>query len=157
MTESMFQKALHGRSAHVDTALIFDGLDWQSAGKKPEHCPHSVWELLYHMNYWQDFMLGYLKGDVVKAPDHPEESWPVDPMPESRKSWEYGVERFLKGLKEAEQEAGKDLAESGFSRPGRTRGDLLMVMINHNSYHAGQVITTRSLIGTWPPQNDYEV
>lgn len=157
MAESIFQKALHGRSTHVDITLIFDALDWHSAGKKPEHCPHSVWELLYHMNYWQDFMLGYLRGDVMHAPDHPEESWPDNPAPDSREEWNEGVDHFMKGLKEAEEEAAKDFSETGFGNTDRSRGELLMVLINHNSYHAGQVVTTRSLIGTWPPLYDYEV
>lgn len=157
MTEMFFQRGLHGASAHVDSASVFEGLDWQASGKKPENCPHSVWELLFHMNYWQDFMLAYLKGREVKAPGHPEESWPNEPMPQSREMWEAGVERFLQGLKESEEEAGKDLSEPGFGKSDRTRADLLMVLVNHNSYHAGQVVTVRSLIRSWPPRNDYEV
>lgn len=156
MTEIFFHRGLHGASAHVDTASIFEGLDWQAAGKKPDNCPHSVWELLFHMNYWQDFMLVYLKNKTVKDPVHPEESWPADPAPQTREMWESGVERFLQGLKTGEEEAAKDLSEPGYGKSGRTRADLLMVLVNHNSYHAGQVVTVRSLIGSWPPQNDAE-
>src|SRR5690606_2547660 len=121
------------------------------AGNKPERCPHSVWQLLWHMNYWQDFMLAYLKGEAPRNPEHAAETWPEDPMPASEQDWVGEVERFSAGLQQAEQESAKDFSEEGFGRKRRTRADLLMVIINHNSYHAGQVVLVRRMIGAWPP------
>lgn len=151
MDKHFFQKALHGKGSHVDTATVFDGLDWQQAGEKPANCPHSVWETLSHMNYWQDFLLAVLRGEIRKAPEHAADSWPASPSPAGEEEWNAAVEHFLKGLETAGLEAEKELTESGFGRKERTRADCLLSIILHNSYHAGQAVFARRGIGAWPP------
>ncbi|MGI2328932.1 DinB family protein [Planococcus sp. YIM B11945] len=151
MDEQLFLKGFHGKGVHVDTSTVFDGLDWQKAGEKPENCPHSVWETLFHMNYWQDFMLSYLKGKTPKSPEHASESWPDSPAPASEEEWQSAIVHFLDGLKEGEHEAAKDLLEQGFGGPERTRADCLLSIMLHNTYHAGQAVFARRTIGAWPP------
>lgn len=150
MDQQLFQKALHGIGVHVDTATVFDGLEWQQAGEKPENCPHSVWETLIHMNYWQDFTLRTIKGESPKSPEHAAESWPDSPAPASEEEWNSAVSHFLEGLEAAEHEAKKDLAEQ-VEEPERTRAESLMSIALHNTYHAGQVVLARRTIGAWPP------
>jgi len=156
MEKEFFQNGLHGKGAHVDTATVFDGLNWESAGEKPENCPHSVWELLSHMVYWQDFMLAYLQGEIPKSPEHAVESWPNSPAPASEEEWDNTVSEFLDGLQRAEQEAAKDLTEKGPGGRGRTRAEWLMGITLHNTYHAGQAVIVRRMIGAWPPPSGGE-
>ena len=151
MDKQFFQQALHGRDANVDTATIFDGLNWQQAGEKPGNCPHSVWETLSHMNYWQDFMLAMLEGETPENPEHTAESWPNSPSPASEKEWQEEVAHFLEGMEKVKREAEKDLTESGFGEKKSTRADCLLTIVLHNSYHAGQVVFARKMIGAWPP------
>ncbi|MFD1030276.1 DinB family protein [Metaplanococcus flavidus] len=151
MNEQFFRKALHGQEAHVDTATVFDGLDWRQAGEKATGFPHSVWELLFHVNYWQDFMLDLLNGDTPKSQNPDAESWPASPSPESEEEWDSAVAYFLKGLKEAEQEGGKDLTEQVVAGRGETRAECLQTIVLHNSYHAGQVVFARKIMGDWLP------
>ncbi|TWT14572.1 DinB family protein [Planomicrobium sp. CPCC 101079] len=151
MEKEFFQNGFHGKGAHVDTATVFAGLEWQLAGEKPGNCPHSVWELLKHMVYWQDFMLAYLKGETPESPEHAAESWPDSPAPASEEEWDNTVSRFLFGLQEAEQEAAKDLMEKGLEGKGRTRADWLMGIILHNAYHTGQAVLVRRMLEAWPP------
>ncbi|MGK7379353.1 DinB family protein [Planococcus sp. 1R117A] len=153
MANEFLQKGMRGTSAHIDAAAVFKELDWQKAGDKPDKCPHSVWQLLWHMNYWQEFMLAYLKGEAPKNPEHAEETWPKEAMPASEEEWNDEVSKFTHGLQQAEQEAAKELSEEGFGGKRRTRADLLMVIINHNSYHAGQVVLVRRMIDAWPPSS----
>lgn len=150
MYKGFFGKGLHGDEAHVDTATVFDGLDWQQAGQKAKNFPYSVWELLFHMNYWQTFMLDLLKGDRPNSADPDAESWPAAAAPESEDEWESAVAYFLKGLTEAEQEAEKDLAERVLEEREETRADDLQTIVLHNSYHAGQVVFARKIMGAWP-------
>jgi uncharacterized damage-inducible protein DinB len=156
MNTEFFLNGLHGKGAHVDTATVFDGLDWQLAGAKPEGCPHSAWELLSHMVYWQDFMLAYLKGETPKSPEHAAESWPDASAPESGEEWNRALARFSEGLQEAEQEAAKELMEKGAGGKGRTRAEWLMGITLHNTYHAGQAVVVRRMISAWPPPSGGE-
>ncbi|PSL41382.1 DinB family protein [Planomicrobium soli] len=151
MEKEFFHNGLHGKGAHVDTATVFDGLEWRTAGEKPGDCPHSIWELLNHMIYWQDFMLAYIKGETPKSPEHATESWPESGAPANNEEWDAAVSRFLAGLQDAKQEAAKDLMEKGAEGKGRTRAEWLMGITLHNTYHAGQAVMVRRMSGTWPP------
>lgn len=151
MDTEFFRNALHGKVAHVDTSTIFDGMDWQGSGEKPANCPHSVWELLSHMVYWQDFMLAYLKGDHPASPKHAKDSWPDSQAPDNSDEWKHMLSRFLEGLQEAELEAAKDLTEKKGGGRDRTRAEWLMSIALHNTYHAGQVAMVRRMTESWPP------
>ncbi|GIN84926.1 hypothetical protein J6TS2_13120 [Heyndrickxia sporothermodurans] len=151
MSSYIFENGLHGENAHVDPLEVFEGLQWDMAGVKPTNCPYSVWQILNHMIFWQDFYLTYLKGRVPNHPEHDEDSWPDETGPSNETEWGDTVFQFSKGLKEAENEAKKDLKEMKDAGLERTRGDLLATLMAHNSYHTGQVALIRQLIGAWPP------
>nr|WP_169816765.1 hypothetical protein [Planococcus salinarum] len=34
MNQQFFKKGLHGEGVNVDTATVFDGMDWEQAGNK---------------------------------------------------------------------------------------------------------------------------
>ncbi|WP_312027250.1 DinB family protein [Cytobacillus firmus] len=151
MSSYFFENGLHGENAHVDPLEVFEGLRWEMAGVKPANCPYSVWQIINHMIFWQDFYLVYLKGGVPNHPEHDEDSWPAETAPSNETEWSDTLLRFSKGLKEAESEAKKDLKEQRDAGLERTRGDLLATLMAHNSYHTGQVALIRQLIGAWPP------
>lgn len=69
MINRYLQNGLQGKYAHYQTDMLFDGLSWEKAGEKPEGSPHSVWELLFHMNYWQDFILTELHEEKTESPE----------------------------------------------------------------------------------------
>ena len=140
---------LRGRPAHVKTDTVFDGLDWRLAGEKPASLPHSVWEQLDHMIFWQEYMLTQLRGETPNVAEHAADSWPAEPAPADEDVWKEAVARFKKGLETAAREAEKDLGEK--LAEDQSRMDLLMTIIMHNSYHAGQVALLRRALGAWPP------
>lgn len=154
MDAQFFLNGLHGEGAHVDTETVFDGMDWQQAGEKNEDFPHSVWELLFHMNYWQYFMLDILEGDPSNSENPDAESWPPATGPESEEEWEAAVVYFRKGLDMAEAEAGKALDERVANRSEMTRAECLQTIVLHNTYHAGQAVFARKIMGAWPPSRD---
>ncbi|MET3696558.1 DinB family protein [Bacillus oleivorans] len=151
MSSYFFEKGLHGVNAHVDPVEVFEGLRWEMAGKKTENCPYSVWQVLNHMIFWQDYYLTLLKGRVPNPPEHDEETWPDETAPSNETEWNNTFLQFSNGLKEAENEAKKDLKELRDARLGRTRGDILTTLMAHNSYHTGQIALIRRIIGAWPP------
>jgi hypothetical protein len=46
--------ALVGKRAHVAAERAFEGLTWRQAGMLVPNSPHTIWQLLKHLNYWQD-------------------------------------------------------------------------------------------------------
>lgn len=145
----LFQNGLTGRYAHTPTVRALEGLDWQLAGEKPEGAPHTIFQLLHHMIYWQDFCLERLKGGKPVMPGHASGSWPGPEAPTSADEWEGAVSHFAFGLEQALAESHKDPAQE--LEPGRTRGETLSLIMGHNSHHLGQVILLRQMLGSWPP------
>ncbi len=141
--------ALSGRGAHALTAEIFDGAPWEWAGALPDGSPHSMFQLVNHLVYWQDFALEWLDGAKPETPEHDADSWPLGRAPADLGTWERSVERFKTGLAALERRA---LECDLFKRLGpKTALEILQIVAAHNSYHAGQVAALRRALGTWPP------
>jgi uncharacterized damage-inducible protein DinB len=128
---------------------MFDGLDWEVAGARFRGSPHTLYELLNHMIFWQDGVLEWLKGRSPKMPVHAADSWPGPSTPHSRAEWTSAVRRYQAGLTRLERAARR----AGSVRKGRGKSPLEMLAAvgAHNSYHVGQAALLRRLLRRWPP------
>lgn len=142
-------RALSGTGAHAETAAVFTSLDWKLAGARPAKMPHSIFQLLNHMSYWQDWAVRWLDGLNPPLPRHAPSSWPGRARPGSPKEWDQAVRRFrgeLTALLRRSRESNL------FAAPGsKSRLEVLHAIASHNSYHAGQVVLIRQSVGAWPP------
>ncbi len=143
------KQALQGTGAHVGTDSVFAGLDWRLAGIRPENAPHSVYELLNHMRFWQDWVIDWLDGGSPRGPKHASGSWPGETGPAGRGEWNAAVRGFRSGCRTLTRHAREsDLLAK---RAAKTPLDMLQAIAAHNSYHAGQVVQLRQILGAWPP------
>jgi len=147
--DAALRDALSGRQAHVATASVFDGLDWKLAGERPLNVPHSAYQLLCHMVFWQDWVLKWLDRKRPTTPRHASGSWPEAPAPPGRQAWTREVRRLQAGLRQLDQHVGD--ADLLRKRKGGRGLDMLQAIASHNSYHAGQVVQLRQMLGSWPP------
>ncbi len=142
-------QALSGRGAHVDTQGALGGLGWELAGSRPADAPFTIFQLVNHLVYWQDFSLQWLDGNKPPTPEHAADSWPGDESPKSAEEWQLTVERFSDGLEDLQRRAS---SEDLFSdRGGKTGLEILQLIATHNSYHVAQVAQLRRMLGSWPP------
>ena len=143
------QGAISGKGSHVETRRVFSGMSWRLAGERPAGVPHSLFQLLNHMIYWQAWVLRWLGGRTPPVPKHAAGSWPGAIGPASRVRWEQAVRRFRAGVTKLERHArGGDLESR---RGGKSRLEMLQIIGAHNSYHAGQAAILRQMLGKWPP------
>jgi uncharacterized damage-inducible protein DinB len=144
----MVSRALSGKGAHAQTKTVFAGLDWKVAGIRPKGVPHSLFQLLNHMVYWQEWVVRWLKGEKPPIPKHASAGWPGSPAPASAREWQRALGAFRSGLDTlARQSRQADL----FARRGKLSGlEMLQAIFSHNSYHAGQVVLLRQTLGAWP-------
>jgi uncharacterized damage-inducible protein DinB len=147
--EKTISNALSGKGAHVGTKNLFAGLDWKVAGARPEGAPHSLFQLLNHMSYWQDWVVKWLAGENPAIPRHAAGSWLGSPGPASAKEWQRAVRSFQNGLKELDRRS-RDADLLGM-RGKHSRLGMLQAIASHNSYHVGQAVLLRQMLGTWPP------
>lgn len=142
---------LQGRGSHVNPASVFEELDWRLVGQVPTGVAHSIWQILDHMIYWQEFSLALLRNETPDAPAHASDSWTAIVSPSSESEWDNAVQKFLDGLRTAEQMTDDELGQSIGARRERSRSEVMGMLIGHNSYHLGQVVLVRQMLGTWPP------
>ena len=142
-------RALSGTNSHVGPAKVLAGLDWRLAGQRPNGIPHSLFQLVNHMSYWQEWAVKWLDGKSPKAPKHAAGGWPGNVSPANRTEWERAARRFRDTLLELDRRSRQgDL----LSKRGKmTRLDMLLAMASHVSYHTGQVAFLRRQLGAWPP------
>jgi uncharacterized damage-inducible protein DinB len=155
MTAQLMKDLLRGRGAHADPLASTSGLGPDLAGRRLPGLDHTIWQLVWHMNYWMDYELSSIAGPEVAYPEHAAVSWPVEPGPPSAGAWEAEVGRFEELLGRLAQWA--DRAERGeggrivHPKKAETVHDVLWQMVAHNSYHVGQVVMLRQALGVWPP------
>ncbi len=147
--EKTVGSALSGKGSHVATKDVFAGLDWEAAGAQPEGAPHSIFQLLNHMSYWQEWVVKWLDGENPPVPKHASGGWPGNTSPASPKEWQRAVRGFRSGLAKLDRQS--RAADLLATRGKHSRLGMLQSLASHTSYHAGQVVVLRQMLGAWPP------
>ncbi len=145
---------VYGVDSHVHAAHALEGLDAEDAGKRPAGAPHSVFQILRHMIYWQDIGLARMRGETPPRPKAAAEGWTATVEPESADEWTDTLEEFAAGLWELQallQNPDADLSLPVDAEHRRTVRQEALMLLCHNSYHLGQVVLLRQQLGRWPP------
>jgi uncharacterized damage-inducible protein DinB len=156
MPNRTLQDLLRGRGAHVDPVACVEGLSAELAGRRLPGAEHTIWQLVWHMNYWIRYELSSLDGPEAPYPAHASESWPEAPAPLTPDAWEAEVTRFRAGVEHLSTWARRAVLDGQGAKVvhgarGETVQDVLWQMAAHNSYHTGQVALLRRAFGAWPP------
>jgi hypothetical protein len=140
---------LTGAGAHAETPSVFDEFDWKLGGARPAGIPHSIFQLLNHLAFWQDWAVAWLDGDDPPTPRHASGIWPGAAAPASAAEWRASVRRFRRGSAALARRARQGDLLGG--QGAKTRLEMLRTIGAHNSYHAGQAALVRRVLGSWPP------
>jgi len=142
---------LYGESGHVHLLDALEGLDVELVGARIEHFPHTMFQIVEHMRFWQDISLARIRGETAKIPEHAADGWLAPPQPTAEMTWSASLRALTAGLRELETYLPEALASCARDplRGKRIRNNIQMVG-SHNSYHLGQIVTLRRMLGTWP-------
>ena len=147
---------LAGKGAHVDPLAMARTAGATLAGRSLPGAAHTIWQLIWHLNYWMDYEVRCLDGAEPDYPEHAAESWPAASGPPSETAWQAEVDRFTRLLGRLADWA-RRLEDPAQARrlvhPAKqeTVTDVLWQMVAHNSYHAGQMALLLRAFGAWPP------
>jgi len=161
MAKRVFEELLHGKGAHADPLACIEDVSAELAGKTIESFPHSIWQLVGHMNFWMDYEIQRIAGVAPPYPDHASLSWPTETTPASEKHWSDAKTTFnalLQKLSTLAQSPPDALArEVKPTHPAHTKmasslQSVLWQTLVHNSYHIGQIALIRRCFRAWPPR-----
>lgn len=151
---TMLAELLRGRGAHVDPVASLERLPWELAGRQVPGHPHTVWQLVGHLNFWMDYELKRIEGQSLAAPTDEALSWPGAAGPADQAAWdrERGLfGRHLDQLVALADAQASTLARIVHRKLGHTVEQVLWLLMAHNSYHVGQIVQLRRALGAWPP------
>lgn len=120
-------------------------------GVRPHHLPHSAYQLLEHLRIAQWDIVEYVLNPKHKSPDFPDGYWPKSPEPPDAKAWDKSIASFRadrKKLVAALQKA--DVLAPIPHTNNESLASKTVLLIDHNSYHLGQLILLRRLLNAWP-------
>jgi DinB family protein len=146
------KRLLSGREAHIDWASALKEFPEKLRGERPAGSPHSAWELLEHTRIAQWDILQFSCDAKHVSPDWPSGYWPKTPKPSSPTAWDHSVKLFhqeLDAMVELVTSQKTDLAASIPHGSGQTILREALLVADHNSYHLGQLVFLRRLLGSW--------
>jgi hypothetical protein len=140
--------------AHVGCERAFAGLPREHRGARVDGQPHTVWRLLEHLRIALWDILEFSRGPQHVSPKWPDGYWPEGDAPPNDAAWEAalaGLRRDLADFCALLDDPARDLHAPFAWGDGQTLMREALVIIDHNAYHVGQVVTLRQLLGSWPP------
>jgi uncharacterized damage-inducible protein DinB len=143
---------LRGRNAHADFDTVVADFPSRMRGVKPPGAPHTAWQLLEHMRIAQSDILEFSRDAKHKSPPWPEGYWPKTEAPPKAASWNNSLRSFradLKAMAKLVADKKTDLFAKIPHGTGQTILREAMLIADHNSYHLGQMVLLRRLLGTW--------
>jgi hypothetical protein len=126
--------------------------DWkpEARGVRPEGGKHSAWELLEHMRIAQWDILESSRSARHVSPKWPDGYWPETPEPLNDEAWDESIEWYSEDLKLMLGLLLDPKSDLHARIPYRDRHTLLyqtLRLATHNSYHIGQMMTLRQILG----------
>jgi uncharacterized damage-inducible protein DinB len=151
---SIVASVLAWEQAHASLNHALEGLSPALYGKRPPNYPHSAWELLDHIRRTQLDLLEFCANPKYHEPKWPDDYWPGSPEPPSDKAWTECVAAVgadAQALADFTIKNAATLTEKIPHGTGQTYLRTVLVAVDHTSYHVGQIVAVRRLLGAWPP------
>jgi hypothetical protein len=145
-------RALAWKEAHATFEDAVNGIPANVRGARPEGLPYSAWELLEHLRIAQHDILEFCVDPNYKEMKWPDDYWPPSPAPPSDAAWEESIRGFVadrKAMQDLAADTSLDLEAKIPHGSGQTCLRELVLTLDHNAYHIGQLVLVRRLLGIW--------
>ena len=151
MTVGLFDPPAGTKLWHGGASVLgaLRGVKSEEAAWKPAPDRHSIWGLTLHVAYWNYAILRRITGGAQRGFPRSPSNWPSLPEEITASSWksdralvrEYHT-RLLEAMRNFEPSR---LDELSSGKGEYTYADLLMGIVLHDTYHAGQIQMVKRL------------
>lgn len=129
--------------------------DWppELRGIKPPGQPFTAWRLVEHIRLTQWDIVEFTRSAEHRSPPWPEGYWPPTDAPPDADAWARSLAQIARDRRAMEgivADPGTNLHVRIPHGTGQTVLREALVLADHNSYHLGQLVLLRRLLGAWP-------
>jgi hypothetical protein len=121
--------------------------------KRIRSAPHTAWQMLEHMRIAQWDVLEFSRDAKHVSPKWPDDYWPATSAPPHEGAWNKSVAAFRRDLGAMKQLVKDADEEALYARIPHGKGQTLLrealLIADHNSYHLGQLVMLRKMLGAW--------
>lgn len=134
---------LKGGEAFMPVDEMLPKINFSDIGKRPAGLPYSFYELFYHIRFTQLDILEYCRDENYREHTWPTDYWPVKQAPDREEAWEDLKAKYFKEREELASLILSDkieLSDPVPSNKSHTYFREVLLVIEHTSYHSGQLL-----------------
>jgi uncharacterized damage-inducible protein DinB len=144
---------LHGGQAHATLTDAVAHFPADRIGEQPTGLPYSAWQLIEHIRITLHDLLEFTTNSEYVELEWPSGYWPKNTAPDKEESWDSTVKATQADMKTFEalvHSPDSNLyATIPWGKNGETLLRELLLAVDHTSYHVGELILLRRLLGIW--------
>jgi hypothetical protein len=144
---------LNEENAHASLETALKDLPDNLIGVKHPLLPYSIWQLTEHIRITQWDIVEFSRKDGQHdSPEWPTGYWPKSNLPPDLTTWAQtlrSIKSDRKKLIKLMEDPEKDLLKPFTHGQGQTLFREAMLIIDHSSYHIGEIIVVRRLLKAW--------
>ena len=125
-------------------------------GRRVEGFRHTAWEQVEHLRLAAEDLVSYCRDADYEELGWPDGYWPETAAPPTEEAWHESVRKLLDATEVMAAMVEDDEHDLYAPVPSvvKTHHHSLraaLILLDHNGYHAGQLIALRIALGVWPP------
>ena len=143
---------LQDRKAHVNLQDAVRDFPEDKMNTLVPESGYTAWQLLEHIRIAQEDIQDFMVNPNYESRKWPEDYWPSPAEKADQTMWDTSVHRILedqKTLQKMLDDPATDLYNPIPHAEKYTRFREFLLIIDHNSYHVGQIVLLRKLLGVW--------
>jgi hypothetical protein len=147
-------KTLDWGEAHADFDAAVKDFPAALRGKRLDGLPYSAWQILEHLRIAQHDILDFSRNAKYEEMKWPDDYWPASPEPPDDKAWDKSVAAFRRDRRAVQKMAADPTVNLNKRIPhgsGQTYLREILLVLDHNAYHVGELVMLRRLLGAWKP------
>jgi hypothetical protein len=145
-------RALEWDDAHAGFEAAVAGLAPELRGRIPPGFPHSAWQLAEHIRLAQRDILEFCCDAEYLEREWPKDYWPPAASPPDESAWGSclaAVRDDRAALVHLVRDSARSLVAPIPHGDGQTLLREILLVLDHNAYHVGQIVAVRRALGAW--------
>ncbi len=146
---------LKDRNAHVNSEDVLLDFPMEHINSRIDGIEYTPWQLLEHMRLTQRDIIDFIEDTNYQTPDFPAGYWPEKQLSDPE-LWNTSIQLFFDDLDHLEgivKDPNVDLYQSMPAGDKYSVFREILIVMDHNAHHLGQLILFRKHFGAWGKSN----